>query len=121
LVNGLMKQGWPELDARNVLDAALSGPTPPPMPLTRPTTAKPAVMNYASPRPAAGKRAYSGPDKSVHLQRMLIGGALFSIGLIITVVTLAAASSGGTYVLCWGPIIFGGYRMVTGFIGWISS
>jgi predicted phage tail protein len=42
-------------------------------------------------------------------------GALFLVGgLLLTAVTLAAASGGGTYVLAWGPMLYGGIRLMKG-------
>jgi hypothetical protein len=128
LVEGLMKQGWPEYDARVVLDTALtttaaptSATTPPPIPGRTQVTANRAqqqTANYATPP------RQSNADTSRHVRQMGIGALLLLVGLVITVGTFAAAStgrSGGTYLLCWGPIIFGGIRLVTGFFGWISS
>ena len=39
-------------------------------------------------------------------------GACFCIGgIILTIVTFSAATtSGGTFLICWGPVIFGGIR-----------
>jgi hypothetical protein len=132
LVNGLLKQGWPEYDARMILDNALTRPTAPPLPVARQVnrgfnsapnsaTGPVSMVNYASARPA-GQQAYQTAIKDAHRNRMLIGAGIFGIGIVITIVSLAAsASTGGTYFLCYGPIIVGGYRMVTGFIGWVSN
>ncbi len=119
LVSGLMKQGWPEYDARLILDHAMSGPALIPAPVQQ-RIQQPGVINYASPRPAVRRPVVT--DKSVHVQRMAIGGLLLTVGLVITVVSFTAASStGGTYLLCWGPILFGGIRLITGFIGYVSN
>ncbi len=48
---------------------------------------------------------------------VMVGGLVMVIGLAVTVVSFAAAASrmgGGTYVLAWGAILFGGLRMVMG-------
>lgn len=48
-------------------------------------------------------------------KNILIGALLLGGGLVLTIATWSAASSGGgTYVLAWGPIIFGGIRLVRG-------
>jgi hypothetical protein len=125
LVNGLMKQGWPEYDARMVLDNALNRPAMPPIPVTRPANLarpglSPGVMSYASAKPD-GQQAYRSAMKAAYFKRMMIGAAWFSVGVVVTVGSMAASANGGTYLLFWGPIIFGGYRMVTGFIGWVSN
>lgn len=41
---------------------------------------------------------------------MLINGLIFIAGLVITIASYTAASEGGTYVLAWGAIIFGGIK-----------
>jgi hypothetical protein len=42
------------------------------------------------------------------IKMTLIGAVIFVIGLIITIATYSAASSGGgTYVVAWGPMIVG--------------
>ncbi|MCO6004798.1 hypothetical protein NE236_07385 [Actinoallomurus purpureus] len=44
-----------------------------------------------------------------------VGAAFFVIGLLITVLTYSHASgSGGVYVVAWGPMLFGGIRMIIG-------
>lgn len=46
---------------------------------------------------------------------MVIGGVICLIGIIVTVATYSAASSGGgTYVVAWGAIIFGGWQFLRG-------
>ncbi len=53
--------------------------------------------------------------KEAARKNILIGSLLLVGGLVLTVVTYSAASSGGgTYVLAWGPIIFGGIRLIRG-------
>lgn len=42
------------------------------------------------------------------IKMTLIGAGIFVIGLIITIATYSAASSGGgTYIVAWGPMIVG--------------
>ena len=45
---------------------------------------------------------------------MIRGGLFFVIGTLVTVLTLSAAENGGFYVIAWGPVIFGGYRLIYG-------
>jgi hypothetical protein len=56
------------------------------------------------------------------LQRMLRGGAICVLGIIVTVVTYGAATSGGgTYFVCWGAIIFGAIDFIIGLFGWLKN
>lgn len=49
------------------------------------------------------------------LRNVLIGGALCLAGTIITLSTYTSAStSGGTYYVCWGAIIFGALQFLQG-------
>ena len=53
----------------------------------------------------------------VHATRaMVIGGALFALGGIVTYATYssAAGAGGGSYFLWWGPMVFGGWRFLKG-------
>lgn len=46
-----------------------------------------------------------------------VGGLFFGGGLLVTFLTMSAASSsptGGSYILAWGPILFGGHRLLRG-------
>ena len=45
---------------------------------------------------------------------MLTGGAIAIIGILVTAMTYSNALSGGTYVIAWGAIIFGGIRFFSG-------
>ena len=60
-------------------------------------------------------RVKSGAMRSAGLKNMGIG-ALFCVGgIIATVVTYGMASeSGGTYIIAWGPAIFGGIQFFRG-------
>jgi hypothetical protein len=73
-------------------------------PLVDPTTANPGVANAA----LARKRA---------IRQVAIGLALLVAGLVITGVTYSHASSsptGGTYIVAWGPMLFGLVTTVRG-------
>jgi uncharacterized membrane protein YiaA len=46
---------------------------------------------------------------------IIIGGLLLAVGLIVTVATHDHASrEGGTYVIAYGPMIFGAIRLFRG-------
>ncbi len=45
---------------------------------------------------------------------MVIGGIVFLVGLVLTLGTMAMASGGGTYVVAWGAIVFGGLQFLRG-------
>jgi hypothetical protein len=47
---------------------------------------------------------------------MLYGGLWFFGGLIVTLVSLSAASGGGSYVVAYGAIIFGGIQFFRGLL-----
>jgi hypothetical protein len=55
-------------------------------------------------RAQASKRVNDGARRD-----MLIGGVVFLFGTGLTVLTYvgASGSGGGTYVVCWGAILFG--------------
>ena len=45
----------------------------------------------------------------------MLYGALWCIGgIVVTVATMSAASGGGTYVVAWGAIVFGGIQFFRG-------
>lgn len=118
LVAGLMKQGWPEFPARQVLDAALTGAAP-----AAPVAPRP-VVQYASPARPAAQRSYAAAASSGnHGRNMLIGGLVCGLGIAITVGTYSAASSGsgGSYTVCYGAMIFGGIQFIRGFFGWVGG
>lgn len=47
---------------------------------------------------------------------MVIGAILFVVGTAITLGTFASAKPGGTFIISWGPMVFGGIRLVTGML-----
>jgi hypothetical protein len=49
-----------------------------------------------------------------------IGGAWCAGGIAVTAYTYSAASGGGTYVVAWGAIIFGGWQFVKGLIAFLE-
>jgi hypothetical protein len=75
-----------------------------------------AVIRMKDEQPAetdAG-HAMEEADTRARRQRDLTVGALwFGGGALLTVMTFASASeSGGHYVLAWGPMIYGGIRLL---------
>jgi hypothetical protein len=50
---------------------------------------------------------------------MIVGGLVAVLGLVITLGTYGAASAsegGGTYLVCWGTIVFGGLQFLRGLL-----
>jgi hypothetical protein len=45
---------------------------------------------------------------------LAIGFALVLLGLGVTAVTYAAAEPGGTFLVFWGPAVFGAWRILCG-------
>ena len=45
---------------------------------------------------------------------MLIGVALFTLGVVITIATYTAAGPGGTYIVTWGLMLAGVLAVVKG-------
>jgi len=54
-------------------------------------------------------------------RNMIVGGLWCGGGAAVTAVTYANASGGGTYVVTWGAIIFGGFQFLKGLGGYISA
>jgi hypothetical protein len=54
-------------------------------------------------------------------KQMWIGAAWVAGGVLVTVISYAAASKGGTYLLAWGAVIFGAYDMIRGLVTWMSN
>ena len=46
--------------------------------------------------------------------RAAVGGFIMLVGIVITVVSYGAAEGGGTYVVTWGAILYGGFMLITG-------
>jgi hypothetical protein len=59
--------------------------------------------------------------KKTGISNMLLGGGFFVVGLIVTLGSFSAASSGGTYYLCWGAIIFGAIQFIQGLIQYLRA
>jgi len=55
-------------------------------------------------------------------RKRMIRGLLWTVvGILITAITYGIASDeGGTYVICWGAVIFGLIDLLVGLIGWLK-
>ena len=51
---------------------------------------------------------------------MVIGGLICAVGVVVTLVTYNQAAPGGTYIVAWGAIIFGGIRFLRGLARFLS-
>jgi hypothetical protein len=62
----------------------------------------------------AGEVARAAAIAAVGKRNMIVGGIWCVGGTAVTIGTYTAASGGGTYVVAWGAIIFGGYQFLKG-------
>lgn len=60
------------------------------------------------------ERTLVGEVKKAAAKSIWVGVGLLILGLVITGLTYNAASAGGTYVLAWGPILFGIIYIIRG-------
>jgi hypothetical protein len=53
---------------------------------------------------------------------MVIGGLICAVGVVVTLVTYnqAAGAGGGSYIIAWGAILFGGIRFLLGLARFLS-
>ena len=54
-------------------------------------------------------------------RNMIVGGLWCGGGAAVTAVTYANASGGGSYVVTWGAIIFGGFQFLKGLGAYMSA
>ena len=60
--------------------------------------------------------------KQTGVTNMLVGGAFFVVGTIITIATFSSAtSSGGSYYICWGAMLFGAIQFIQGLIQFLTA
>ncbi len=59
-------------------------------------------------------RTYTKAEKQAFFGFLWFGG-----GLLVTCLTYSLASNGGggTYAVAWGPVVFGGIKMMRGLLG----
>ena len=103
------------------------GLAPPPLPAVRSKpvaavrAAQPPPLQYQPPRKY---QQQSSSGSSVHGTRMLIGGIVCTVGVVITVgsyMNAVSTGGGGRYVVAWGAIVFGGFRFFRGLLGKLSD
>lgn len=67
--------------------------------------------------------AMSNAERDNAVKNMLIGGVICIIGLVISIGSFQAASSsssGGSYVVAWGAVIFGGWQFLKGLMAYLG-
>jgi hypothetical protein len=70
-------------------------------------------QTFEAPKPAAVPNAAEAL-RAAATKDMVVGGLWCGGGILVTALTYSAASGGGTYVVAWGAIIFGGVQFVRG-------
>ncbi|MBK9036764.1 MAG: hypothetical protein IPL61_36865 [Myxococcales bacterium] len=48
---------------------------------------------------------------------LVLGAFLCGVGTLVTIVTYDGAAGGGTYIVAWGPMVFGAIRFFKGLVG----
>jgi hypothetical protein len=54
------------------------------------------------------------------VKHMMVGGLVCLVGTAATVMSYMAASSGGTYVVAWGAIVFGAIQFCYGLVDYMA-
>jgi hypothetical protein len=70
-------------------------------------------------RRRVSSRVSSGPSRPKPIRGVVVNGAIFLVGLAVTIGTYEEAAyspHGGTYVVAWGAMLFGGIRFVIGLV-----
>ncbi len=63
------------------------------------------------------QRQYGQANRDAAMRNMAIGGVICVIGLVVSIGSYQAAASspsGGSYVVAWGAVIFGGFQFLKG-------
>src|SRR5439155_26826047 len=58
-------------------------------------------------------------QRTLWIKRARVGGIMLVGGAVVTLIGYAAAASqpgGGQYLLFWGPMVFGAYRLIDSFV-----
>ncbi|HEY5946079.1 MAG TPA: hypothetical protein VIV40_11340 [Kofleriaceae bacterium] len=77
--------------------------------------APPAIPQAPPDADAFTRRLIEAERRAAKTRDLTIGSILLGLGLLITLVTYDSASrSGGTYVIAYGPMIFGAIRLFRG-------
>lgn len=78
-------------------------------------------MEPSRPRPAFDLPSsfdYEAERRAAKARNIVIGLVLLGIGIVVTAVTYGSASrGGGTYIVAWGPMVFGAIRLFKGLAG----
>jgi hypothetical protein len=72
----------------------------------------PYSASRAAPAPYTPQRKESGSG----LRNILIGFGIALVGTIVTVTSFNASGPGGTFVVAWGAIVFGGIQGIRGIV-----
>jgi len=96
-VQDLMKQGWPEANARNLVGMVKRS------------------IEKLEVTPEGQKKL-----ANTYARHMLYGILWAVGGTVVTVLTYAAAIGGGTYIIAWGAIAFGIFDFFRGLIGYLK-
>jgi hypothetical protein len=67
--------------------------------------------------PFANGRAAVIPQRTAAEKRMLNGALWCGGGVFVTMLSYALAANGGTYIVAWGAIVFGGVQFFQGLRG----
>ena len=85
--------------------------------MATPVPASPAPSSQA--RARAPRQSKFNPHRGAAIRDIIGGGLFFFGGTAVTVFTYEDAMSrhgGGTYIVTWGAILFGGFQLVRGLI-----
>jgi hypothetical protein len=55
------------------------------------------------------------------MKQMVIGGLICIVGIVVTVGSFNAARAGGSYVVAYGAIIWGGFQFLRGLYHYNNS
>ncbi|MEP6861219.1 MAG: hypothetical protein ABJE66_11385 [Deltaproteobacteria bacterium] len=59
--------------------------------------------------------AYEAERRAAKAKNITFGLVLLVVGIIVTAVTFDSASQqGGTYIIAWGPMVYGAIRLIKG-------
>lgn len=65
-------------------------------------------------------KAVAEVTRKAAIKNICLGGLWCFGGLVVTLGTMSAASNGGTYLIAWGPVIFGAIQFFKG-LGQLSA
>ena len=82
------------------------------------------ARSTGQPRRGTGqaRRGASSARRAAAMQAMLYGGGVCAVGILLTVLTYTFADYlGGTYVVTWGAILFGGLQFLRGVFLFVTA